>query len=256
MVANKEVIVSLLQRKLRTPQKRTNEIMAQLELLGIVGPATYTPYTESDDGIIFRDRNQELLVTSKEEIDLIFKNLKNTTDTKANVNVKSEYKQEGKTVAVFKGTVNGTIYKDSIVEPGHPNAKNTIWKIEEKNGRYFVSGLRDTSVAGEIATMSESLIKPVFNEDNIYKKNEPQVIFILEPAELQKNSDGSFTLLKQGLLRYHTLEVKDTRADATVVSTDTKYDESSEKIGKFVNEKVVSEETILDQLRKINSCFK
>jgi hypothetical protein len=30
----------------------------------------------------------------------------------------------------------------------------------------------------------------------------------------------------------------------------------SQKIGKFVNEEVVSEETILDQLRKINSCFK
>jgi uncharacterized membrane-anchored protein YjiN (DUF445 family) len=30
----------------------------------------------------------------------------------------------------------------------------------------------------------------------------------------------------------------------------------SEKIGKFVKEDTVSEESILDQLRKINSCFK
>ena len=85
IVANKGVSVSLLQRKLRTLLERTNEIMAQLELLGIVGPATYTPYTESEDGTMLRDRNQELLVTSKEEIDLIFKNLKNTIDLKFNV---------------------------------------------------------------------------------------------------------------------------------------------------------------------------
>ena len=36
-----------------------------------------------------------------------------------------------------------------------------------------------------------------------------------------------------------------------------KYDaESSEKNTKFASEETVSEETILDQLRKINSCFK
>ena len=32
--------------------------------------------------------------------------------------------------------------------------------------------------------------------------------------------------------------------------------ENSEKIGKFVSEEEVSEDTVLDQLRKINSCFK
>ena len=38
---------------------------------------------------------------------------------------------------------------------------------------------------------------------------------------------------------------------------EAKYNsEISEKIGKFVKEDTVSEESILDQLRKINSCFK
>ena len=119
------------------------------------------------------------------------------------------------------------------------------------------------SQLAEIAIMTETFIKPLFNEDNLYKKNEPQVIFILEPAELQKNSDGTYTLLKKGMVRYHTLELTESekstynRANVTVVPTDTKNDvESSEKNSKFVSKETVSEETILDQLRKINSCFK
>jgi len=187
--------------------------------------------------------------------------IQTTTDTKADVNAKSEYKQVGKTVGVFKAPVGNKI--PFVVEPNHPNAKNTVWKIEEKNGRYFVSGLRDMSQVAEIASMVEVLVKPIFNENNRYEKNEPQVIFILEPAELQKNSDGTYTLLKKGLLRYHTLELTESekstynRANVTVVPTDTKNDaESSEKNSKFVSKETISEETILDQLRKINSCFK
>jgi hypothetical protein len=53
-------------------------------------------------------------------------------------------------------------------------------------------------------------------------------------------------------------EYDDAIQKATQTVEDTKRDlaKISEKIGKFVNEEVVSEETILDQLRKINSCFK
>ena len=115
IVANKRVSVSLLQGKLRTLLERTNEIMAQLELLGIVGPATYTPYTESEDGTMLRDRNQELLVTSKEEIDLIFKNLKNTTDTKADIErINKEWQEELNAKDKQSGVLKRNMDKDVL----------------------------------------------------------------------------------------------------------------------------------------------
>jgi hypothetical protein len=53
-------------------------------------------------------------------------------------------------------------------------------------------------------------------------------------------------------------EYDDAIKNAVQTVEDTKRDlaKISEKIGKFVSEGKVSEETILDQLRKINSCFK
>ena len=44
--------------------------------------------------------------------------------------------------------------------------------------------------------------------------------------------------------------------DGRSYKTDWVESNMSQKISKFVNEETVSEETILDQLRKINSCFK
>ena len=44
--------------------------------------------------------------------------------------------------------------------------------------------------------------------------------------------------------------------DGMSYKTDWVESNMSQKISKFVNEETVSEETILDQLRKINSCFK
>jgi hypothetical protein len=46
------------------------------------------------------------------------------------------------------------------------------------------------------------------------------------------------------------------KATQTVEDTRRELAKISEKIGKFVKEDTVSEESILDQLRKINSCFK
>jgi len=46
------------------------------------------------------------------------------------------------------------------------------------------------------------------------------------------------------------------KATQTVEDTKKELAKISEKIDKFVSEGEVSEETILDQLRKINSCFK
>jgi len=53
-------------------------------------------------------------------------------------------------------------------------------------------------------------------------------------------------------------EYDDAIKKATQTMEDTKRDlaKISEKIGKFVSEEEVSEDTVLDQLRKINSCFK
>jgi hypothetical protein len=63
----------------------------------------------------------------------------------------------------------------------------------------------------------------------------------------EKNDDGTV----------RTVRVTGPSVEAVTDRLNAKYNaENSEKIGKFVNEEVVSEETILDQLRKINSCFK
>ena len=54
-----------------------------------------------------------------------------------------------------------------------------------------------------------------------------------------------------------TIRITGPSVQAVTDRLNAKYNaENSEKIGKFVSEGEVSEETILDQLRKINSCFK
>ena len=54
-----------------------------------------------------------------------------------------------------------------------------------------------------------------------------------------------------------TIRITGPSVQAVTDRLNAKYNaENSEKIGKFVSEEEVSEDTVLDQLRKINSCFK
>ena len=251
MVANKGVSVSLLQRKLRTLLERTNEIMAQLELLGIVGPATYTPYTESEDGTMLRDRNQELLVTSKEEIDLIFKNLKNTIDLKFNVQ------------STGKNGMTSFLSDDKSFK-----MQDESWQMR-RAGEYDKTQVDDRG----------KIIKSAYYiKDGILGVLIPSLDFMSRPAGLHivnvKVPDGfNETQFKEFLKNIEypgqptidktnqvVSEIKNaiqkSISASAIATTDTKYDESSKKIGKFVSKETVSEETILDQLRKINSCFK
>ena len=196
IVANKGVSVSLLQRKLRTLLERTNEIMAQLELLGIVGPATYTPYTESEDGTMLRDRNQELLVTSKEEIDLIFKNLKNTTDTKANVNVK---KEQSIVEVLTKSKIIDLYYESSAVNDPSLSLNNVgLSQVKETKKVFETIIINNVSYTTRILNKNTVLINDVFYRVN-YSGNDPNIIasltYDVNDAEISKLEKEELVIL-------------------------------------------------------------
>ena len=225
IVANKGVSVSLLQGKLRTLLERTNEIMAQLELLGIVGPATYTPYTESEDGTMLRDRNQELLVTSKEEIDLIFNNLKNTTDTKADVNVKKEQSivevpTKSKIIDLYYESIAVTNPKLSLNNVGLSQVKTTKKVFE-------TIIINNVSYTTRILNKNKVLINDVLYRVN-YSGTDPNIIasltYDVNDAEIAKLEKEENTIL-------NTIQQLQKENKSFTTSTD----EPSEKFNSNVN---------------------
>jgi hypothetical protein len=118
-------------------------------------------------------------------------------DEKA-VPIKVEPKTALNSVAQQIGGFNGLV-GDEITsistEPGE-----YAWTLDLKNGQYVVNRTTFPNIA-EIIKRPESLIKPMFIEQNVAKMGENKIT-ITKPAVFQKGDNGKFILKEKGELWY------------------------------------------------------
>jgi len=112
-----------------------------------------------------------------------------------------EVKPESKVEHWFSQAVGNDINKSLLSD----NSKDKVWGIQNNNGEYEVSKITSSIPHEQIEKRQESVIKPLFDQDNIY--NEGDKINIIKPAKLQKNADGSFSIREKGLIRYGEKEL-------------------------------------------------
>ena len=185
--------------------------------------------------------------------------LSQSTDTKNTIEVqKANLKNEKKFLKEK--------YETDIA--AHKAKYKNIW---EQNGR--IVGALKMVMRPDIqqTEVNESYAIELLYKESIKKIDEK----IAKLDALGQESTGSNKKVKQEVAIGETVEVngkKYTKEETAIIGepkgtayrgedglsykTDWVESNMSQKISKFVNEETVSEETILDQLRKINSCFK
>ena len=100
--------------------------------------------------------------------------------------------ERGKVEGYFSLPVDGKIYKLFNEKEERP------YSIKNVNGEYIVDEVLGNQQ--EVYKRKERLVKPLFDEENI--PNPEDKMFIIEPAKLSKNADGTYDIIKKGKVYY------------------------------------------------------